>query len=225
MDTSKHLKEILNNIKHNIPMSFVRMNDGEMMGIMRPGCIVSRGDQLVDKYTSTLLKKAISYRKDNFWIGIPCSVCYNNMRKVADGYVKGHKFVTAATLLTNKHYNEARDGIIDALQDKNIIWVGNRNQNVEALSEIGLNIKVKIDTPIKNAMSELDLIIDEIQDEIEEGDVILLSCGPLSRILGTELFKTNNNVFLDMGSYFDPITQNKSHKYHHNKVPACKECN
>ena len=47
------------------------------MGIQRAGSIVARGDQVVNSNLRNKLIDAIKHRQDNYFIGIPCKLCYS----------------------------------------------------------------------------------------------------------------------------------------------------
>jgi len=55
---------------------------------------------------------------------------------------------------------------------------------------------------------------------------VILSLGPLERILAKEWFELKDDVtYLGLGSMFDPWTRGVSHSYHKGTLKTCKICN
>jgi hypothetical protein len=79
--------------------------------------------------------------------------------------------------------------------------------------------------PKKNAWDVYDSI-KKADTEFQKDDIIILSCGPMGRVLACEWFSQNSNcTYLDLGSTFDPYTRNVWHNCHKGKLKFCKECN
>ncbi len=214
---------ILDNFKNNIPQAIVRINDGEMAGIMRPGSMASRGDQVINKRYSDKLIECLEHEQNNYWIGIPCSLHYPAFHSVAMSYVDSdYKHLTQATIMINRNFDKVNALLPEYFKDKTIYWIGNVDHNVDNLP---FNINTKYNIPSNNALSEYDNI-SYIDHTFDPGSIILLSAGPMGRILAKEWFEKRSDCsFIDVGSFFDPYTRSKSFKYQRVDLPHCLEYN
>jgi len=225
-------KFIINNIEHNIPFAFSRFNDGEMLGIDKPDSVVSRGAQLVDSSLQNALKKSITHKQENYYIGIPCPNCYPEYHKLANELIGEYDYKVRAVCNINRNYSKFINEFITSLKNKNIIWVGGDDQNVNNLTYVlDLKIEKSFLFSKKNAWEKHKKIQDSLS-EIKKYDIVLFSLGPTGRILSQELFKSHPyNTFIDIGSLLDPITRNVWHNYHKgwekgfNNTKECKICN
>ena len=74
MDKSSILYE---NLEKNIPFCFIKMNDGEISAVFNVDASLSRGDERSSYKMSLKLKDCLEYNHNNYYIGLPCSLCYN----------------------------------------------------------------------------------------------------------------------------------------------------
>jgi hypothetical protein len=221
------INDILSMLGDGTNFSLVRFNDGEMSGIEQVGCTVARGDQYVDKKLSDKLREAITYRDDNYWIGVPCGICWPRHRKVADELVpKDYKFRTLAVVTTNRNWELFVQQFNNIAVSRKIVWVSGSDQDITKLAFTD-NIVSQVCLPLKNSFCEYDNIMhDKLVDTFPSGSIIVLSCGPLSRVLAYEWWKHRKDcTYLDVGSAFDPFTRNVWHRCHKGELPPCKECN
>jgi hypothetical protein len=221
------ISDIIKLIKNDIPFSFVRFNDGEMMAIDKVGVSVARGDQKVNESLHLSLKEAILFRYENYWIGKPCGTCFPKHRKLYDSMVEAdYKYQTRATVLCNngnwkKFINECKNGLF---KDKRIFWVGGNNQKIEKLKEIDIYIYDNFLIPFKNSWDYVKDV--ELNIKKSNVDIVMMSCGPMSRYLCYKMYKENPSIsFIDIGSTFDPFTKNLWHRCHKGTLKYCKECN
>lgn len=220
VDKFEHLLSLL---KNKINFCFVRFNDGEMMGIGRVGAVVARGDQKVNKELHKKLIKAIKHEQKNYWIGKPCSVCFPKHYNLFNQYVRSdYEYLTHATVFCNAGHWDRFIKFFRKCSDRDIIWVSGKDQDLSMLP-YKLNVVKHIKVPLKNCWS----IYDSIKNETFKDDsLVILSCGPMSRILAYEWYVKNSNcTYLDLGSMFDPFTRNVWHKCHRGNLKFCKECN
>lgn len=217
------LEELLNN---STPFSFSRFNDGEIGGIVEAGFIASRGAQKVDQKLKGKLIEAITYKQVNYWVGIPCSVCYPAYSKVANELVGEYEYKTLAVDLINKNYNLTKDIFKRTLVGKEVYWVGGEDQIVEKVKqEYNFNLVKQYKLPNTNCFDYYDSILEEVGN-FKDGSIVILSLGPLERVLVKEWFGRNNKItFLGLGSFFDPMTRNITHGYHNGTTNKCEICN
>ena len=79
---------------------------------------------------------------------------------------------------------------------------------------MNINIIDHVKTASKDSWSHFKEIESYI-NQINDGDLVLLSIGPTARILAQRWFKKRPlATFLDIGSNLDPFTRNVWHKCH-----------
>jgi|15BtaG_2_1085339.scaffolds.fasta_scaffold00344_8 hypothetical protein len=224
---------ILSNLKNNIQFALARFNDGEMMGIADVGSVVARGDQYVDQSLSTSLKEAIQYKQKNYYIGIPCSLCYPKHHKLAIDLIGDYEHLTRAVVATNRNWKHFVDNFSDAVNGRRVVWIGGTDQNVDGLEKIGLKVAKRGLVPRKNSWRYYEHILKTFPKQLRDGDVVCISLGPTARMLVKEWFKEMPNItFMDVGSTFDPFTRNVYFAAHRgwdetgfNFAKPCSECN
>jgi mannosyltransferase OCH1-like enzyme len=222
---------IYNNLQNRIPFCFVRINDGEASAISSPNAILSRGDERSSSLMSEKLSNIIDdpYSNSSLFIGIPCSMCYNehyntitNRLKISKSTQFIRNNVVDANILINNNYNKTFE-IVRKLQ--NIIVISNETiiNNINKLNTIGITVLSTItvsstlafDTDYENTKSIT----------FPDNSTIITLCGPLGRVLCYEYYKNNNTLTcLDLGSFFDPLLRNKSYLYHTNNHKYCQNC-
>ena len=225
-------KFVIDNLKNNIPFAYVRFNDGEMMGIDKIGTVVARGDQIVDENLHNKLIEAISYKADNYYIGVPCSKCYLDYYNLAKNIIGNYDKLVSAVALTNRNWLKFIQEIVGLIENKNVHYISGFDQNLEILKDVfKFNIinHVKVDN--KNSWSHYE-ILKSYSDNIKDGEIVLISLGPTARILCYDFFKNNNkSTYIDVGSIFDPFTRNVNHNCHKgwengfNITKRCENCN
>lgn len=223
---------VIDNLKNDKPFCYVRFNDGEMMGIDRIGSVVARGDQVVDENLHNKLIEAISYKSDNYYIGIPCQKCYPNYYNLAKNIIGDYDKIVSAVALTNRNWLKFIQEIVGLLENKNVHYISGFDQNLETLINVfKFNIinHVKVDN--KNSWSHYE-ILKSYTNNIKDGDIVLISLGPTARVLCYDFFKNNNkSTYIDVGSIFDPFTRGVNHNCHKgwengfNITKRCENCN
>jgi len=225
MSYMEKVYEILDKLKRQEPVALARFNDGEMSAIMNPAgtVTVARGDQFVGLDLRHRLLAALTHEQENYYKGIPCKNCYPKFHQQAKQLVGDYKYLTYAVVNTNRNWQYFRDNLGDAIGDRRVIWVSGQDQNVNALKNFGIEVDKHIKLPTKNAFSRYE----EIRDmRFIKGDVVLLSCGPIGRVLVWNWFMENPQTnFLEIGSTFDPYTRDVWHRCHLGTLPKCEECN
>lgn len=223
----------ITNLESQTPFAYARFNDGEMMGIDQVHSIVARGDQVVDKSLSDALREALSYKQKNYYVGVPCSLCYPHYAKLALEIVGDYEFVTSAVDTTNRNWKKFMDTFPTLMKDRRLIWVGGADQKVDPLKNMGLNVANQVRVPHKNSWKFYEPISREVPSLFKEGDVVGISLGPTARVLVRKWFEAYPDVtFIDLGSNLDPYTRGVKHNCHlgweetgFNLTTRCAECN
>lgn len=222
-----------NNLSNNIPFGFARFNDGEMGGIDRVGSIAARGDQQVNEDLSNSLKESLCHKQKNYYVGIPCSLCYPHLNKLALQLVGEYEYLTSAVLLTNRNWKHFIETFPTAVRDRRLLWVGGEDQNTDNLEKLGIKIEKKGLIPRKNSWKYYEHVFKTFPKVFEPNDVVCVSLGPTARVLVQKWFEQMPNItFIDIGSNFDPFTRNVWHNCHKgwdetgfNLTKRCEECN
>lgn len=216
--------KILSNLRDGVPQSISRYNDGEVQGIVQPGCTVARGDQVVPKDLSYALRASMQHQQENYWVGIPCDECntkkwYNHAIKLVD---PNYEYLTKAVVTTNRNWKLFTSKITECVGNKPVVWVSGANQKIENLP---FKVQCHLKVPTKNAWRAYDEVNGAL-DLLPSGCVVFFSCGPMSRVLACEWFKKKpDSNYLDVGSAFDPFTKDLWHACHKGTLRKCKGCN
>jgi hypothetical protein len=199
-----HIDTLLSNLKHNIPFALARFNDGEMMGITNPGCVVARGDQVVNSE-------------------LPCSVCFPEYSDIADNLIDlNYEYLTHAVVLTNRNWEQVVAEVPELIKDKTVYWVSGHDQDI---SKLTFTITEQHIVPAVNAWRVYPSMKD-LLSKFEENSIVMISCGPMSRVLTKDWFSLRPDLtVLDIGSTWDPFTRDVWHNCHKGILAPCPECN
>ena len=219
-------------LEERTPFCFVRLNDGEMNAILKIDFPISRGDDISCVNMSKQLNNILIDECDdpNVFIGIPCKICYNDLYIHCMEVLTLHKSenfiannVIDANILINNNYDNTLTKFMELLPDKNIIIIGNELADFSQLKKININANRTYAVSSKNAFKNDYDMLKNI--DVEDGSVVLTLCGPLGRVLCYELYKKfKNSTFIDLGSFFDPLTRQISFLYHTNNHKHCDNC-
>jgi len=223
----------LDNLENNIQFGYARFNDGEIMAIKESGCVVARGDQIVDESLTMALREAIIYKQKNYFVGIPCSMCYNEYNKLAKDMIGEYEHLTKAVVTTNKNWKKFIDNFPKVMSNRKLIWISGDDQSIGSLRGYGLNVKKSARIPNRNSWKFYQRLKDLMPKWFEPNDVVGISLGPTARILVRHWFEEYPDItFIDMGSNLDPITRDVWHDCHKgweetgfNLTRPCEECN
>jgi hypothetical protein len=217
------------NLENNIPFSFIKLNDGEISALMDINSSLSRGDEQSSMELSKKIKECLEYEDENYFIGIPCSLCYNGYYNEANKYINPNfqNNVFNANLLINSNIDHTIDILEKTMMNKNIVVVTNDNnlKNINKLEHLNIKPYKIISVSDKNAFkNDYERVKDEWKT-LTDGDVIICLCGPIGRVLCYEWFKNNNKLTcLELGSLFDPLLKDRSYLYHTGTHAYCDEC-
>ena len=168
-----------NNLKNKEPFGFARFNDGEMLGIKQPHTVVARGDQYVSEALRDSLRSALEHKQKNYYIGIPCSLCYPDLSKLALDIVgPKYEFLTKAVVTTNKNWKHFVETFPEVMGDRRLVWIGGDDQDTQPLKKMGLNVVNTVKLPRKNSWSLYDGIKQKVPPIFKSGDVVAISLGP-----------------------------------------------
>jgi hypothetical protein len=214
---------LLDKLKNKENFALSRFNDGEVIGMARPGSVVARGDQLVNPTLSKALIDAIKHEQEDYWVGLPCSLCWPEHFSYASNLVrKDYEYKTCAVVLTNRNWRNFIEEFPKTIQGRKVVWVSGEDQTFDSLSfKVDKSIFVKS----KDGWSSYEDIKDSYK-ELAPNSIVILSCGPLSRVLAKEWFEKRQDLtILDVGSVWDPFTRDVWHNCHTGNLSPCKECN
>jgi hypothetical protein len=220
---------LLKRLEHREPFALARFNDGEMAGVAMPGVTVARGDQYVDDSLRAALFASLVHEQDNYWVGMPCSVCWPQHRTLAAQCVKAdYPHLTSAVVLTNRNWSRVTATLPSLMENWETVWVTGKDQDLNALEMQGFSLDSFLwqhSVPFKNAWAERETAFKTLI-QAPQGALAMLSCGPLSRVLAHRVFEARPDMtVLDIGSLLDCWTRDVWLRCHDGTLPHCPECN
>lgn len=219
------INKICNLLRDNIPFGFARFNDGEIKGIKENNFTASRGAQVINGKLKNQLLNALKYKSKNYWVGIPCPNCYPELFSYANNIVGEYEYKTSAVELINKNFNTFITKVVPILGSKNLHWVGGEDQNPSNLAQLNLRFSSITKVPSREAFSSYEQVL-TLYTSFSSKDIVLLSAGPLERVLVYQWFKARPDVtFLGLGSTFDPWSRGIQYGYHTGNLKKCNICN
>lgn len=218
---------LYNKLEKNIPFCFIKINDGEISAMIDINSNLSRGDEKSSMKLSEKIKECLDYNNENYYIGLPCSLCYDDYYKKCKMYTKDTLNILNANILINTNVNKTLKVLNKTMKNKKIVIVTNikNSKNIDLLSVYNINPYKIIIVSEKYAFeNDYEKVKDEYKN-LNDNDIVLCLCGPLGRVLCYEWFKNNNNLTcLELGSLFDPLLRNKAYLYHLGTHKYCHEC-
>ena len=219
------------NLENNIPFCFIKLNDGEISAMIDVNSILSRSDERSSLKLSEKIKECLECNRENYFIGLPCCLCYNNLYNESNKYITNkeeqNKYILNANILINTNIDTTIEIFTKTMNEKNIVIVTNANnvKNIHKLKVFNINpYKIIIVSEQFAFENDYERIKDEYKS-FNDGDIILCLCGPLGRVLCYEWFKFNNSLTcLELGSLFDPLLRNRAYGYHTGIHKYCSEC-
>lgn len=215
-------QRLLNNLHEKKPFALARFNDGEMQGIKTVGAVVARGDQEVSESLSEALRGALQHEQEGYWVGIPCAVCWPELRSLADSLIRSnYPFKTSAVVLTNRNWRSFVSNFPSLIGDRKVSWVSGNDQRLD-------NLNFKVSRSITVNTQDAWQSYSDLRDcpNFEKGSIVILSCGPLARVLVKDWFKARPDLtIIDAGSIWDPFTRGVRHRCHTGQLPPCRGCN
>lgn len=237
-ESDEQVDLILDLLKNKTSFSFVRFNDGEMMGIDKIGSVAARGDQKIDEILHNKLIQCIKHTQKNYYIGIPCSNCYPHYFNLAKTLInQPEKYLLNAVAMANRNWGKFIVEFPKIIKNTKIVWISGDDQKLDFIkNEMGLNIIKHIKHPSKNTWACYNKIKCDYLKYMENNldfNIVMVSSGPTARVFCKEMFEYDRiRTYIDVGSTFDPFTRNVWHNCHKgwldtgfNKVKRCNICN
>ena len=213
--------------------SFSKFADGEI-AIMKKIKIRNIDNWLFepdkDEKFSNLLYESLKYNDEGYYIGISCPCCDLDGHKwLKLNLGENHSNFTFANIFVNNNYNRFKTELLPLFNKfDNIIFVGNRNSNLEKINEV---LKFKTFYGIgpeafKTDLGLIDDLINSIKNENIKDALFLFSAGPLGNVLSHKLWEfSKDNTYIDIGSTMNTWTELNLRDYQLNGVYSNKVCN
>lgn len=206
-------------IKNNTNFSHVKIGDGEIICMKKiymqncDGHILS--PELGDKIKNSILdlsKLDNIYFPDWFYSNPPSNNNDIQLKYFFEEFIKENSlninFIKPFELIMMGWGNMEFDYLLNFYKvikesNRNKIYIGpTRLKVIEPI----LNIDTFIEIPLLNAYNNFDDIIYKVKNLLVDNSIIMLSVGPMSPVLLSEIIKLNKNVtVLDIGSGFDTL--------------------
>lgn len=201
-DMTAHLDTIFEKVHTNKPIAVIRPSDGEY-------CVLTDTPvQTIDKWqASPETKKALDAaiykagQMDNMYIGIPCVGCNRAIFNYYQRYPM--KNMTYANIFVNKNVEASLNHIKNI--KKPVYYIGPGEVQCDFIHD-----RYVVDPYLVNNWTERDLENIETWVDSHLDGVVLVSMGPLAKILIVRLFeKYPRGQFLDIGSLLDSILKSE----------------
>lgn len=211
------------------PFGFARFNDGEMGAITSRAAVIAREHQQVTANVTRALRESLSQPSEGVIIGIPCPACWPEEYLAARAMVPSNSRQAPATALQNALHRVTQHWLLGTLadqSDRDVHWIGSSNHDLRPLRELLGRTVHHAQVPDREGFDETLTVVEALIPRLSQGDVVLLSCGPASRVGVMSIMRRVEGVTaLDVGSLFDPWTRGIRLPYHDDpdlrQCPAC----
>ena len=196
---------------------FSHINDGEMTFIRKylskdnEAKWYGRKQQIYSEVLAERLLTALQAKSNNYFVGIPCGICYPELKTLALELRQADDFTVPA--MTIHHNLSMLPAILGELRDRKLFFVLNEFQDLTALQKLGLrgNESNVMRVPFRNSYELYD---DLAGQRFENGTVVMMMCGMLAKIVSPVWFENNPTcTFLAFGSSMDDLIQTDNIKY------------
>ncbi len=217
-------------LRQKEPFCFSKFNDGEW-SLLAPNTTASRGHQKTSDLLRVKLFEALIHTHPRYYLGLPCPNCnsaaHTGAATLRCGTPRAPADHPLANALINCNVGETVRTLKEVLPSyPSVHIVVSHQADVSALQkELGVTFASTLRVPANNAFDPAYRVL--APSRFENGACVLLCCGPLGRVLAHEWFLSHehNITCLELGSLFDPITQNKAYMYHYGGLGPCPHCN
>ena len=209
--------KILSRLEQKQPLSFAHYNDGELSFIKdylqekHHNNWYGRKQQQYDPVLAKRLHEAMQYRKEGYFVGVPCSVHHRRLRKLADKIVGDYEYKIQAMSI---HHNLAyMPRLLQALKDREVYFFCNEFQDLSFFRHVGIEVDPKRVTtvPFKNSYLEYDQYA---KMKFPKDAVVVLICGMLAKILTKIWYESHDSLtVLALGSSLDDQIQKQMIKF------------
>ena len=218
-------EELYNLLRKKSPFCFIKMNDGEISAIYDTTAVISRGADHSSPEMSAKLRACLVIDYDNYYVGVPCSVCRVGDYQRCMDLLGVSTNVMNTNVLINSNVWRTLDVFRETMPDRRVVIITNEKniQNIKALEKFGI---VPYETVVVSERNAFDMDYERVSRmEFDNGTVIMCMCGPLGRILCSEWFSCNQTLTcLELGSLFDPFLRGRTYAYHTGNHPRCDGC-
>lgn len=246
-EMTKAMAMILERLENRKPLSFAHYNDGELTFIrdFQSGNHheewFGRKQQQYNPDLAQRLLAAMQFKKEGYFVGVPCSIDHPKLRKEADALVGDYDFKIQAMSIHHNLFYMPR--IINTLRGREVYFFTNEHQDLSFFSHFGVEVSPErvINVPFRNSYLEYDRYKDM---RFPDDSVVILTCGMLAKILTKVWFENHDKLtVLALGASLDdhlqkqrsgfelfptenPITGNiKKYRYFlFGYKKPCKEC-
>lgn len=197
-----------------IPWAFARFDDGEMGLIMQTNSEASRGHQRASKGLRQALVDALRADLDRYYVGLPNPRYVKERKRALRMLPRDHPRLVESPSITH-HWRKWIVKFPIAAEGRTIVWIVGEAM-VAGLVNLPLPSHRIISVPMKNAWEFWRrLAPDQVPKSLWPESIVLLSCGPLARVLAAQFFKSRPDcTFIDVGTIYDPWTRGLKRKFH-----------
>lgn len=196
---------ILNKINNEEPFAFTRWGDGEWYNVNKKEGQNCDGNIYYKDLGDELLK--IVSEKQDYYLGTQTLINYSiqESKKYPQNWIDADIFHKASI-------NDNLYKFIASLEKKHIVYIGNKS--LDKLTFINEFIEI----PLNNCWKNKELIIEKVKNTLSGSfKIYLFSSGMATNYFIHQLWLENkNNIYIDVGSVFDPYVGKKTRGYHKN---------
>jgi len=197
------------------PFCFVHFNDGEIESIKQVKGSIDHGWQALSPRLSTAMLAALKASHPQLFLGLPCArefggTCRRDAIKMLE-HTRGRTQRTSAVIFINGNYELTRPLLPKLLSRRasrgaRVHLVVSQNASVDAFcASTSVPVASVVRVPSVNAFPSAYEAHRGGWTRYRTGDIVLLLCGPLGRLLAVEWFlQQPSATFLELGSFFDP---------------------
>lgn len=200
-----NLNQIIKKINNHEPFAFTRWGDGEWYNINKVKGKNCDGNTYFEDLGDELLK--IVSEQQDYFLGTQTLINYSiqESKKHPQNWVDADVF-HKASMKGNLNI------FIDELEKQHVVYIGNKS-----LSKLTF-INEFIEIPINDSWKSKEEILEKVKNTYSNKlKVYLFSSGMASNYFIHVLWKENkNNIYIDVGSVFDPYVGKKTRSYHKN---------
>ena len=199
------IEGIINKIKNLEPFAFTRWGDGEWYNLNKIKGKNCDGNTYFEDLGDELLK--IVSEPQDYYLGVQTLIPYS----VSQSKLYPQNWVDA-DVFHKASIKGNLNKFIDELERQHVVYIGNKS-----LSKLTF-INEFIEIPINNCWKSKEEIVKMVKNTFSNKlKVYLFSSGMASNYFIHVLWKENkNNIYIDVGSVFDPYVGRKTRSYHKN---------
>jgi hypothetical protein len=199
------LNEIIKKIDKNEPFAFTRWGDGEWYNVNKVKGKNCDGNTYYEDLGDELLK--IVSEPQDYYLGVQTLIPYS----VSQSKLYPQNWVDA-DVFHKASVDGVLDEFIDTLKSAHVVYIGNKSlKKLSFINEF-------IETPFNDSWKIKDQILMDVKITFSKNPkVYLFSSGMSTNYYIHKLWKLNcNNIYIDIGSLFDPYVGRITRSYHRN---------